>query len=267
MGRMKVADPSNFEAVSERYSAQEPNAELMDKLLSAASYVYNPTVIASPETKQQISSHTKKGGLLALVMKHTSWHDPFIAASVVKKTEELAPINGNVKIPAKAKIFDWPVAGPILDRIGVAVPVMRQKDIYGKDVLPSSEDDENRRKSANKAQLRIMADAVNNGSNFAVFPEGTLGPKDQSLLEPLRNGLFYILEAIDEPRRMMIVRLTMNYKRRFDTGSKSFWLPKDSLVLLNAMNPEASEGLTPHSLAEAMRSDIEHLKTLRNAAS
>jgi len=114
--------------------------------------------------------HVPTMGPVLLVSNHLSTVDPLVIGVALSR---------ELRILAKAEIFDWPVVGPLARRCEV-VPIRRgQRDI---------------------AALRILADQLKTGNAVLIFPEGTYAkPPDPAALLQFKIGAVWLATRVRAP--------------------------------------------------------------------
>lgn len=119
-----------------------------------------PIMAAAAQFELGGIEHVPKSGAAILAANHRSYFDPFVLAAV------LAKIGRPARFMAKKELFDIPVAGRLLDALGV-IPVDRG--------------------SGSAAPLRQAARALDAGELVVILPQGTI-PRAEAFFEPTLVG-------------------------------------------------------------------------------
>jgi 1-acyl-sn-glycerol-3-phosphate acyltransferase len=147
----------------------------------------NPQVSYLEGAKETLEQYQ---GRLVVAINHIDNLDPPVLAAVTARIPRLEyPAVEHATIPAKASLFNTPVIGSIVTKLG-ALPTFRQKD----------KDPGGLRKIANSAMMEINKNKLRDnpyGTVF-IFPEGTRNKDDPGNVKELKPGVVELLK-IDNP--------------------------------------------------------------------
>lgn len=197
--------PQNYEQIYKVYDKFEPNPVVQKLGFLAMHKVYESDLHFQNSSNEIIENHLNNGGNLIMAPNHQSNADiPTVAA--LAHTKVFDKLRGNTIIPAKVDMFKWPLVGQFIPHMQ-AHPTFRSKDFddthYSK-ILKNE---------VTESLMRFNIHKLNQGSNLAMFPEGTRNRKNPRDIQPLKAGLARIALGVDNPENLLIVPLGFAYKK------------------------------------------------------
>ena len=197
--------PQNYEQIYKEYDKFEPNPLVQKLGFLAMHTLYESDLHFKNGSDEIIQNHLSNGGSLILAPNHQSNADiPTIAA--LAHTETFAKLKGNTIIPAKVDMFKWPLVGRFIPHMQ-AHPTFRSKD------FDESHYSQILKNEITESLMQFNIHKINQGSNMAMFPEGTRNKKNPRDIQPLKAGLARIALGVNNPENLLIVPLGFAYKK------------------------------------------------------
>ena len=197
--------PQNYEQIYKQYDKFEPNPLVQKLGFLAMHKLYESDLHFKNGSDEIIQNHLNNGGSIILAPNHQSNADiPTIAA--LAHTETFDKMRGNTIIPSKIDMFKWPIVGRFIPHMQ-AHPTFRSKD------FDDSQYSQRLKNEVTESLMRFNIHKINQGSNMAMFPEGTRNTKNPRDIQPLKLGLARIALGADNPKNLLIVPLGFAYKK------------------------------------------------------
>lgn len=196
-------------SIPDYYRDHGPSRAFMVGFHGVCRALFHPRTIIDDDTREIAGQYLEQNKSIVYSLSHASWFDPVNYAAVIQKQEPLNQTIGNIVIPANAPLFNGPFGGIIT--LGGAKPIIRRKDLFGKEAVVTDVDKEDTRRQVNQNQTEQFVDYVNGGRHTAYFPEGTRNNGDRTELLRMRRGMLELIKALDRPEDALIVMMSICY--------------------------------------------------------
>lgn len=194
-------------------------------------------------TKSAIEENAHSGRGSAVSLSHAEWIDPGHFVKVCRQEEGLRGILDHVVVPAGAGWSNLPVIGATIMRAGT-VTTFREDDVYRRQGLPRTQENENARLAANRRMVEITVKKYNKGYHVPFFPEGTRNRGNQREIQSIKGGMIRAINEINaaDGPGIMVVCMSVFYGDS-PYGKKSLRELRDAAVGIGHIGLDPGENL------------------------
>lgn len=252
-----------------QYRQPNPNLLFNKGLHRLMSWTFKPEVSWAEGAEQAVKEHFVDGGKVMILMSHISTYDPFNAAAVIYNERALNPIIGNVVMPAKSPHFNNPILGPIMRASGVTIPVIRPQDSRKGLDKNNKEFSIVALQSNKKTMFENMIYRIDNGSNAAMFPEGTRNSTDnRGEVQPLKVGLLKVVKHLEKPNELMYVLMGFSYDEyNIGLSKRKPVEPHSPTINIAQIDPSQTSKLKLEPLRRALQNCVDSASEERQSRS
>lgn len=271
-------DLSNWDQVTEHYTDHGPNVGFQKFFFWTMDKLLDTNVVLAPGAREEIEEHMASGDPTILAMSHHSFFDPSNdSAALYQERELFEPLIGNFIVPARLDYFEIPVIGSVI-AVGGAKPTARRKDMESyfrsqgmspEEVAAKLDATGDERKEVNRMMQQVMVAMALEGKIYASYIEGERNRGDQSQLQPPKDGIKKLLEAMDNPEDAKIICIGHDYEGRltkYHRMLKRYLTPTLYIDIVSApSDPEDVNGVLQETLQGCLDGAIEHRRQRNDA--